>query len=471
MNKNKNETKLVRINEYFNIEKEKFNQLGILNSLINYDVPMFVNPKLLNSSKIEEFSNSENKIIKHFEKTIKLLKITNKNDLSWKALKKHFSFLEPSGIGLGTSMNSTNGRGLTGTIAGNCLHTLKEIVDMGIDDPDIYKLLFLVQENIGVDRISDMICRIIYDDLLMYTDHMIERLGIKDFYVKDGIKRLKRPNGKELILMPSSILSDIPDVIDTDDIMDCSQRNNEIKEYLCDYFEKAYVNVTDFNNSTVEEIKKCIFGSEDLIRKLIEVSKNKEIDNYDFTNDNFALFDRMDSIINCVQNNYPLLKNNFNEITSLNELAESLLKTYKFCIEKLGINEEFYSDDKRNKIRREQVSHKLFIIILETSKIFTNYEYFYESKTGNGQIEFVLTHKNEKILMEFKLTTNNLVHGYDIQLPEYIERHKANYSYYVIIDVTGGNEIDNFYKNKTKNNSNCSIFEIDATIKPSPSKL
>ena len=207
-------SKLIRISDYFNISRDKFDELGILNSLIYYDVPMFVNPRLLNNSNVPELKNGEEKIIKHFETTIKMLLKTNGHDKLWEALKIHFSFKEPSGIGLGTCMNSTDGRGLTGTIAENCLNTLKEIIDLGFEDPEIYKLLFLVQGNIGVDRISDMICRILYEDLLLYTHNMIEKLGIKNYYEKKGIKRLKRPNGKDLILIPSSILSDIPDVID-----------------------------------------------------------------------------------------------------------------------------------------------------------------------------------------------------------------------------------------------------------------
>ena len=177
------DSKLIRISDYFNRPREKFEELGILNSLIYFDVPMFVNPKLLNNCKIEELQNGQEKIVKHFETTIKMLMKTNKKDNLWKALKKHFNFPEPSGIGLGTSINSINGWGLTGTIAENCLCTLKEIVDLGVDDPEIYKLLFLVQENIGVDRISDMICRILYNDLLNYTNNMIEKLDIKDYYI------------------------------------------------------------------------------------------------------------------------------------------------------------------------------------------------------------------------------------------------------------------------------------------------
>lgn len=465
------ESKLIRISDYYNISRDKFEENGILNSFIYYDVPMFVNPRLLNNSDVKELKSGQEKIIKHFETTIRMLMKTNKNDIFWRALKKHFSFKEPSGIGLGTSINSIEGRGLTGKVAENCLITLKEIVDLGVDDPEIYKLLFLVQENVGVDRISDMICRILYDELLLYTHNMVEKLGIKDYYEENGIKRLKRPNGKELVLIPSSIVSDIPDVIDPSDIIECTTCNEEVKEYLCDYFEKAYINVTDINNATIEEKKKCILGSKILIEELLKISKDKKIENYDYSRDGLALFGRMDSIIEIVSSNKEMFSNNLCKINSLNDLCRYLLDTYKFCIENLGINEELYSDDGRNKIRREQVSHKLFILVLETAKQFVKYNYFYESKTGNGQIEFVICNNDEKILMEFKLTTNDLVHGYDKQLLEYIKRHKATYSYYVIIDVTGKDKIKSFYKNKTKTHSNCSIFEIDATLKPSPSNL
>ena len=45
-------SKLIRISDYYNISRDKFDELGILNSLIYYDVPMFVNPRLLNNSNV-----------------------------------------------------------------------------------------------------------------------------------------------------------------------------------------------------------------------------------------------------------------------------------------------------------------------------------------------------------------------------------------------------------------------------------
>ena len=174
---------LIKISDYYNIKPEKFEELGILDSLVYFDTPLFLNPKLLSGCEISEFKDSKQKIIQHYQTTINLLKKTNCNDIYWRAVKKHFNFPEPSGIGLGTSMKSTDGNGLTGKTAENCLLTLKEIVNQDIDDPTMYRLLFLVQENIGVDRISDMICRIIYEDLCQFSNNMIEKLDIKDYYI------------------------------------------------------------------------------------------------------------------------------------------------------------------------------------------------------------------------------------------------------------------------------------------------
>ena len=99
------------------------------------------------------------------------------------------------------------------------------------------------------------------------------------------------------------------------------------------------------------------------------------------------------------------------------------------------------------------------------------FDFSFEPKVGNGQVEFVIYNMKEKILVEFKLSTNNLVHGYDKQLPEYIKRYEATSAFYVIISVMGGTSVECFYKVKKENHVNCSIFEIDGRLKEPPSKL
>lgn len=467
---------LIKLSEYYDIDPIKFEELGVLDSLIFFDTPLFLNPKLLAKSAIPEFKNSQDKIIKHYETTINLLKKTNCNDVYWKAVKKHFNFPEPSGIGLGTSIKSTDGNGLTGLTAENCLQTLKEIVNLDIEDPTMYRLLFLVQENIGVDRISDMICRIIYDDLCLYSNNMIDKLGIKEYYIDDdnNLKYLKRPNGKRLFLLPAALLSEIPDVVNSSDIQSITEYNQQIKEYLCDFFDKAYTNVTIFHDAKKEKIRECLLGNKELVNELLNEGQSKIAEVYDYAHDPLGIVNNLEVIREKIMQYQEIFTKLIESPKSLNDFVNKLLTVYKKCIEELGLNEELYyidSKTKRRNIRKEITSHRLFIIVLEVAKQLKLYDYSFEPKVGNGQVEFVIYNMKEKILVEFKLSKNNLIHGYDKQLPLYVKRYEATSTFYVIVKVENSNSVDNFYKNKKSTLSNCSVIEIDGTIKKTPSAI
>lgn len=465
---------LIRISDYCEVEHDKVVELGILDSLVYYDSPLFINPKLISSSGVSELSGATEKIVSFYRRVIHLLKLTNCKDAYWRALKKDFNFPEPSGIGLGTCMISTDGRGYTGIVAENSLRVLKNIVDTGIEDPYMYKLLFLVQENVGVDRISDMIGRILYPELLQYTSNMVDKLGIKNYVVDDnGIKRLYRPNGRDLVFIPSNILSEIPDVINCEDIQLLVDKNEEVKDAMSVFFDKALNSLSDYRSIPKEKMRQWFFDNKEFITEVLNNYGDKDAEVYDYNNDPLAICDKFDFIKSFVSEQDSLFTSKLTDVNKLSDLVRILLNIYKDCIENLGLNEELYYQDTktgRKKVRREVTTHHLFIIVLEVAKLFTKYEYFFEPKVGNGNIEFVITDLEEKVLAEFKLSTNNLIHGYDEQLPMYIERFKANYSFYVIIKVTSTNTaIDNFFKNRTKILDDCDVVVVDGTLKPSPS--
>ena len=64
---------LIKISDYYNIKSEIFEELGVLDSLVYFDTPLFLNPKLLSECSIPEFKNSKQKIIEHYQTTINLL--------------------------------------------------------------------------------------------------------------------------------------------------------------------------------------------------------------------------------------------------------------------------------------------------------------------------------------------------------------------------------------------------------------
>ena len=200
----------------------------------------------------------------------------------------------------------------------------------------------------------------------------------------------------------------------------------------------------------------------------------KEAEIYDYSHDPLGIVNNLEVIREKVLEQKKVFIELTKSSNSLQEFVNKLLFVYKRCLEDLGLNEELYyidSKTKRRNVRKEVTSHRLFIIVLEVAKQLKLYDYSFEPKVGNGQIEFVIYNMKEKILIEFKLSKNNLIHGYDKQLPIYIKRYESTYSFYVIVKIDNGNSIERFYKEKKTNISNCSIIEIDGTIKKSPSSI
>lgn len=471
-------SKLTRVNEYLKITEKNLKRAGIYNGYIFLDSPLFLNPKLLSNNKIPEFQDAEKVIVSHFEKTIQILKNVKEfkeRDTWWRMAKIHFKFPEPEGIGLGTSMDSINGNGLTGKTAEKCLKTFKSIIDSDIEDSYMYRLLYLVQENIGVDRISDMLCTIIYENLLKFTENKIIELGLKcetyTIYNNKKFKIFKRPNGKNLIFMPETLLSEILDVADEKDIIEIINLNQEIKEYSSKYFEEANLNVTNIKNKTKPQVAEIILNNPLLIKTLLDYVQRREVEKYDFENDPIGIYKANSKLKAMMDKEMCYIdKSKYN---SLHDIVKNALQKYTKCIEELGLNEELYYITKKGARRNkpELTAHRFFIIILEAIKEYNKFEYFFEAKAGNGQVEFTITNLKEKVLVEFKLNTNDLIHGYVIQLEKYIERYEATSSFYVIVKVVENKKIEKFWEEVKSYDRKKEVVVIDGLIYPSPSKL
>lgn len=471
-------SRLIRIDEYINVKEEDLKRAGIYNGYIFLDSPLFLNPKLLNNNNIPEFYDAENTIVSHFEKTIMILKnvreYSNK-DVWWKMAKRHFYFPEPEGIGLGTSIDSIDGNGLTGKTAEKCLKTFKCIIEKNVEDSYMYRLLYLVQENIGVDRISDMLCTIIYENLLQFTENKIDELKLEcdtyTVYNNKKYKIFKRPNGKNLVFMPEDFLSEIPDIVDEYDIMDIINLNQDIKEYSSKYFEEAKFNITNIKSKTKKEMSEIVLNNSQLMKVLLEYVERERVNTYDFENDPIGIYKSNVKLKSIMDENMSYIKRN--NCNSLHDIIKTALEKYTKCIEDLGLNEELYYVTKKGIKRNkpELTVHRFFIIILEAIKQYNHFEYFFEAKAGNGQVEFTITNMNEKVLVEFKLNTNDLVHGYVVQLEKYIQRYEATSSFYVIIKVSDNQKIKKFWEKVKSYDRRKEVVVIDGLIYPTPSKL
>ncbi|WWG78550.1 hypothetical protein VRC34_17810 [Pseudomonas poae] len=124
-------------------------------------------------------------------------------------------------------------------------------------------------------------------------------------------------------------------------------------------------------------------------------------------------------------------------ITSLEEakkLVDTIIKQFQDLIENKGIWKELWSDDK--KPRREKAAQRLFFVIAYSYCKANNLDVTPEADTGNGPVDFKFSFGfNTRVVVEIKLSTNDLVHGYTKQLEVYKRAEDTLEGVYLIIDV------------------------------------
>lgn len=108
-----------------------------------------------------------------------------------------------------------------------------------------------------------------------------------------------------------------------------------------------------------------------------------------------------------------------------------------------------------------------------------------EVKIGRGIMDVKFSKGNkEKVIVETKLSKNDVIKGYKKQLPLYMESENTQYGYYIIIKISAKDEKTELRQDKKirqllevndknmKEGKKCpKIVVIDGRIKPTASKL
>lgn len=190
---------------------EALENVGVFDPVLDKDNAFFINIQRLKETTTPEFEGSYERINDFFRKIIKLLdraEQKNVKDTYFRAAFDIFKFSEVNGICLGFGEKAP-GSGFGPKISMMVLETAYDIVKAGIDDPEFFQLLPLFQDNVGPDRLSDMIATLILPDIQTYTERVNQQLGIiknnyPDKLFNNGL--LCNPvKGYEVLLLPTEI--------------------------------------------------------------------------------------------------------------------------------------------------------------------------------------------------------------------------------------------------------------------------
>lgn len=225
------------LSEYLNITDE-LEQDGTLDPALDSDLHLFINILRLKQAQTPEFRNSYEKINEFFRGIIILLEASQeKHDTFYKTAYKKFDFSEVNETNLGFA-EGTSGQGFGKLLREQVIDHAYDIVKAGNKEPEIFHLMQLFEDNVGPDRLSDMISTIIKPDIEAYTIRVFGDLGVDknaypDLAFDDQGFLLNPYKGRRRIyLLPVEILKEIPIARSWDEIDDVVSKNEAIRQEI-----------------------------------------------------------------------------------------------------------------------------------------------------------------------------------------------------------------------------------------------
>lgn len=471
----------------FNIDPNALDALGVFDPALNMDTPLFIDPILLEHSKHKEISEGAYKsFISHFAMVIKLLKRSKTpQDIEWKNAYYLLNFPEIKYTCLGYGGKGISGSGFGEVLRGRILATAKKIIDIGVEDPQLFTALALFEPDVGADRISDMATNVIIDDLYLFTQAIAKRLQISTerYMLRSGRGWVELPrnisNAKNVpvILVPLDILRKLPISKDWSEAMEAASENSELRFRVNKHIGNIWEAQTQKEKKVVKsEVKNRVLTNKDAFEALLDMIRNVEPKCYNFAADSEGeLFWRRHLDVIAVKEPLKISTNPPLDIEKTYRVVSAIVSQYKFLIEERRLGSELYF---KGKPRSEKAAQKLFYAIAYSYCKANNIDLTPEADTDNGPVDFKCSSGfNGRVIVELKLSTNNkIMAGYTRQLKKYMVAEETARGIYVVIDVGRiGEKIKKLYEIKNGLVANGilapEIVAVDGILKASASKL
>jgi hypothetical protein len=467
---------------YFGIKPNRLDSLGILDVTLAIDAKLFVDPLLFpHSTQPEIYDLAVKQYRHHFEQVINFLVASScHEDIAWRTARRLLEFHEIRGTCLGYGAASIYGSAFGPELTERILNVGKEIVDLGIRDPDLFPAMALFEAKIGPDRISDMATNVIRQALIDFNHRMLSELSLKgekfDIVGTPG-EFLRNPfqtRRTPIILVSKDILRELPIAQDWDDVADAASRNSIIRDRVNEHIGHIWAAKTKRDKAKLREqvlAKKEAFQTLlDTIHEVLPTAYNVDKDpegliKWAHVARKFVTEFPLD--LQAVQ--YPTNLNGVHRI--VNEIAER----FQQLIEHNGLNKELYREDRQP--RHESTAQRLFFAIAYCYCEANSIDISPEVDSGSGQVDFKFSKGfNARVLVEVKLSTNKkLIDGYKTQLEIYKKSEQTMRAVYLIIDVGNmGKKRERLYKMRNEASKLgyplSDLIFIDGSLKASASK-
>lgn len=447
------------------------NSSGTFDACIDKDSHFFINIVRLKHSEVPEFSSAYGLINDRFSSIATLLnaaKSPTRSDKLFRSARELFDFPEVNGINLGFS-ESAAGSGFGDQLSMTVLEDAYQIVKAGSTQPEIFHLVSLFEDNVGPDRLSDMIASIIKPCIIRYTQRVLNDLDISPktrAHLKfDNNGLVVNPyKGCSLLLLPTDLLYKLPIAKGWEDVGYAAERNaairREINHEIGTIWEKWHA------SDRKRYVKEHIFMKPDVCERVIDSYRAEQPPVLDLSSDPEYY---SEVLFGAVKKDSDFTASD-NEVDSFKG-AKEVVEIFKHWVE---FNRGWSLLRETNSSNREKVVQMLIHICAKYYVEINNLDISFESNAGRGPVDIKFSRGTDKTVVETKLSTNpQYLHGYTIQVDEYAKSEKANKSIYVLIDLGNPQRIQRIIEEHRKNVGSCrrcpELVIIDANEKQSAS--
>lgn len=426
------------------INSEAIAAIGALDVTLNCDTNLFIDPLLLAEASDKAFRECATAMYEErFHRLIELLVASKKpDDVAWRAARRMLSFHEIPYTHLGYSAG-TGGAGFGTGLTGNLISTAKEVIDLGVANPNLFIALALFEDGVGADRISDMTTNIIVDCLAQFTAARCDQLGIPVRSFRIGAATHQLPSNplkdsEPLLLVPHDVVRDLPIAADWSSVGAAARETEDLRERVNEQIGEIWGAKT---RKEKEAVRRSALRSKESFETLLEVLENAADSPYDVKGDHRGEIYPAD-IRREIAAQEPLNLSSYSARTltlvEVDEVVTAIVAQFKTLIEDKGLWKELWND-KQTTARLEKAMQRLFYAVAISYCDANKLDISPESDAGAGPVDFkVSAGGKSKVLLELKRSSNSkLVEGYTRQLEAYRKAEGTVRAHYVVIDIGG----------------------------------
>ena len=424
------------ISEYLNTKKS-LSKLGVFDALIDKDSNFFINVIRLKNTTVPEFVEAYNHLNSFFSDIATLLHAADKPEISdkmYQGARKRFIFHEVNGINLGFS-ESHIGAGWGDKLSDKVLLDAYQIVKKGSQQPEIFHLVSLFEENVAGDRLSDMIATVIEPYIKKYTLRIMCELKIKPktrktlTFTQEGLV-LNPFKNCPILLLPVEILHELPIAKDWDDISRVALENETIRREISAEIGAEWKKWA--SSERKDYLLKHIFMQPDVCQRVVDGYKSKNLAEYDLRNNNEYY---AEVLLKTIQETKSFTKTKKQPKSF--DASMDIINIFKDWTE----NNRGWAEIQNAPTQSREKSIQRAIHLGAKYYLKTNnLDASFECDSGSGALDVKISRGMDKTIVEVKLSSNGqYLHGYETQIELYGKSEQTEKMIYVFVDIGNPN--------------------------------